>query len=410
MAIKAGSIITVGRDQVLIDRIQTGGPGTVNVPVETVFELGNYKSVGQVRDIPDLTFSLDSYDVSTDLEALILREDPTAVHTFDFGSAQAIDMKSMFKAGQQATDPFATVSSVGIPFLTLESMAYSFGLTSDAKQTATFRGDSIYYNAGSTYVETTAGTGAAGQTVVTANPAYAIVEAGIERRILNVTANGLRLVNGVDYTESYGTVTADAAVTTITLVAVVATGANIDIMYSSPTVEEFPQSVNEVASATKPAAIRGRDIAIYLGAYDKTQPYLNRLPGVQSFDATWKVTLDKDQEFGNYHLVGQDYDVPTVTGSVQIKPVDPQALQNAINLITGIDPTTFQSSAATQSPIVPVTAVLHSPIDGSVLKVITIDDARWTAPAFSVQVQQKLTVKLDFTSDQGDMTVTDGTV
>lgn len=410
MAIKAGNIIHVAQDEVVIDRIQTAGPATVNVAVQTIYEVGNFKSVGQVRDIPDLSFTLDSFDVSCALEALLLREDPTVAHSFDFGAAKPLDMKSIFKAGLQATDPFATVDSVGVPFLTLESIAYSFGLTSEAKQTATLKGDSIYYNAGSTYVETTAGTGVAGQSITSSKPAYGVVEAGISRRLLNVTAAGKRLVFGIDYTETYGAVVSGAAVTTIDIIAPVTSGANIDIMYSSPTVEEYPQSVNVVASATKPAAIRGRDIAIYLGTYDKTQPYLNRLPGVQSFDATWKVTLQKDEEFGNYHLVGQDYDVPTVTGSVTIKPVDPEALILAVQKITGVDPTTFQSSTATNSPLVPVTAVLYSPMTSEVLKVITINDARWTAPAFSSQVQQKLTVKLDFTSDQGNITVSDGTV
>lgn len=408
MAIKAGQIIHVANDEVVIDRIQTAGPGTVSVPVETVYELGDYKSVGQVRDIPDLSFALESYDVSCSLEALLLGVDPEAVHSFDFGSAQPVDMKSAFKAGQQATDPFAIVDSVGIPYLTLESMAYSFGLTTDAKQTATLKGDSIYYNPGSTYVEKTAGTNTANQTVATTNPAYAVTEAGVTRRILSISAGGKRLVFGIDYTEAYGSITDGAAITTLTVLAAVPTTSSINIMYSSPTAEEYPQNVNAVVSVIKPAAIRGRDIAVYLGAYDPANPFTNRIDGVQSFDCTWKVTLQKDQEFGNYHLVAQDYDVPDVSGTIEVKPVDPQALVAVVQKITGVDPTSFESATATSSPIVPITCVLHSPLDGSVLKVITVDDARWTAPGFSGQVQQKLSVKLAFTSDRGDLLVSDG--
>lgn len=51
MSIRGGQILHVA-NQFVVDRIQTGGPGTLNIPQEKVFELGNYRSVGIVRDSP----------------------------------------------------------------------------------------------------------------------------------------------------------------------------------------------------------------------------------------------------------------------------------------------------------------------------------------------------------------------
>lgn len=407
MAVKAGQIIHVGNGTVLINRIQTAGPSQVNVPVETIYELGNYKSIGQVRDTPDLSFSLESYDVSTDLEALLLNVDPTDVGLLPYDPANAVpmDIKSLFKSGLGTASPFAEVASVALPYLTLESLSYRFGLSDDARQTVGLRGDSIYYNPGSTYIETSAGTNASAQAIVTAHAAYAVTESGITRRLLSVCQDGNRLVNGIDYTESYGTVTNHAAVTTITMTNKIPTTSNIRLMYSSPVAETFIQSVHEPVSATKPAAIRGRDIAVYLGGYDPTHPFTNRLLGVQAVNVDWKVNLEKDEEFGNYHYVAQDYDVPTVTGSVQVKPVDPAAMISFMQQITGTDPTTLQSAPATSAPVIPLDIVLHSPDDGSVLKRISIDDARITLPGFSAQVQQRLTFTANFTSDQGDLSI-----
>src|SRR3954447_20695101 len=77
MAIKAGQILHA-MNQFIIDRIQTGGAGNLNIPQERVYELGNYRSVGIVRDVPDLTFTLDVLDVSTEVEALLCGADPNS--------------------------------------------------------------------------------------------------------------------------------------------------------------------------------------------------------------------------------------------------------------------------------------------------------------------------------------------
>jgi len=407
MAIKAGQIIHVGNDTVVVDRLQTAGPGTLNVPVETIYELGNTKSVGQIRDIPDLSFSMESYDVSTEIEALLLGLDPTDTSKLPYDPAnnRPLDMKSVFKAAASATDPAATVDSVAIPYLSLETLSYRFGIRDDARQTATLRGDAIYYNPGSTYIEKTAGTNAAGQTVVTAHAAYSVDEGGVTRRILGVMAGTKRLTFGVDYTETYGTVTAGAAVTTITLAAgvLVPTTDNIQIIYSSPVVEEFIDSVHANDTTVKPAAIRGRDIAVYLGAYDPANPYTNRLLGVQAVTIDWRVTLQKDEEFGNYHFVSQDYDVPTCSGTVQVKPVDSPALTALMQKLSGT--TALKSATATSAPVIPLTVVLHNPYDGSVIKTLAVADARFTVPGFSARVQQKLDFTINWTSDQGSLLI-----
>lgn len=405
MAIKAGQIIHVGNNTVVIDRIQTAGPGQLNTPTEIIYELGNYKSVAQVLDIPDLTFSLESYDASLSLEALLTGQDPTTFTSstsFQLSTAQPVDMKSVFKAGQTATNPYLEVDSVALPFLTLEQVNYKFGLKNDASQTAVLRGDSIYYNAGSTYIEQATGTGVSGQTIATAHPAYGVVEGGVTRRVLNVTANGKRLVFGVDYTESYGTVSGSAAVTTITLTPAVATTSFVRIIYSSPTADSFPQSVHTLATV-KPAAIRGKDIAIYLGGYTASTPFVNRLHGVQSVTCDYRVTLQKDEEFGNYHFVTQDFDVSTVNGDITVRAADAPTLVGLIQQITGVtDPTQSATAAVTPVPLA-LDIVLHNPVDNSVLKRLHVPDARLSVPGFSAKVQSKLDVTIKFASDTGEL-------
>lgn len=73
MAIKGGDLIHTG-NLVLIDRAQTAGPGQLNQNSEKIYELGNYYSLATVYDTPDLTFNLESFDVSAEFEALLLNK------------------------------------------------------------------------------------------------------------------------------------------------------------------------------------------------------------------------------------------------------------------------------------------------------------------------------------------------
>jgi hypothetical protein len=490
VAIKGGSIVHVGNGAVLLSRLQTAGPGTVNIKRTTVYELGNYLSVGQVSDIPDLSFTMESLDASCAMEALLLDKPVGTTHSFDLAQARVLNLKSAFKPGASAADPFGTVGSAAVPCLTLESVSYKYGVGStNATQMATLKGDTIYYNPGSTYVQSAVGSGAAGQTVVTAHPAYAIVESAIQRRTLAITAGGVRLQFGADYTEAYGAVTSEAAVTTVTILAAVAATDKIYVTYASPAEETFPQSVHalvsgifgtltalctaaaatisvdfatvagdsliiddvtgssvtevvQVASVTgtaspwvatlvaatvnahsisapvaqyvptvRPAALRSRDIDIYIGpagapgAAPSTVIGTKRR-GVQSASVDWKVTLTNDEEFGNYHFVNIDYDVPDVSGSIAFRP---QVYAELLTLVQDLSAVAdrFQSAGPSTSPPLDVQIVLKNPLDGRVLKRLHVPDARFSLPGYSAKVQTKLDLTAAFQSDTGAFGVYD---
>lgn len=405
MAIKAGQIIHTGNGTVVIDRIQTAGPGSLNIPIDRIYELGNYKSVGTIRDTPDLTFSLESFDVSTEIEEFLTGgEDPAT--GIDLGKTVPVDIASQFKAGITATSPYSVIASVAIPFLYLESMSYRFGLRDNASQSASLRGDSIFYNPGPTYVQEVAGSGTAGQTVATTNPAYQVAE-GDARRVLSVTAAGQRLNFGADYSESYGTVTSGAAITTVTLEAAVATTDKIRIVYSSPTALSYLQAVHPSATV-KPAGVRGRDIEVYVGGYDPLDipgSQVNKVTSVQAVTADWRATLEKDEEFGNYYAVGQDFDVPAVNGTIDIKPRTPAELAALVRKVQGISDATKVLGPNSAVPL-ELDIVIKNPNDnGAVIKRLHSPDARFTLPGFQGRVQQKLTQTLNWESDEGTLLV-----
>lgn len=395
MAIKSGQILHDAAGYI-IDRIQTAGVGNVNIPEEKIYELGNFQTVATIRDIPDLSFDLESFDMSCEIEAIITGQDPTAVvdgDEFDFGLAMPLDIISPFKSG---TNQYDIVRGIALPYLTLERVTYRFGLRQNSTQQFTFRGDSIYYVPGTPYYQEYANSGAGAYTFT--NTAIEYVEQGESHYALCVTAvdrtasTYQRLFLGDDYTNTSAGFTTLAALGDFDTLCVV---------YGSATPATYAQGVHETASV-KPAAIRGKDIDVYVGTDDAT-PVFTRWTSVQSVEVTRTVNIENDEEFGNTHFVTSDYDTAEVTGSIVVKPRDPAELWTKIAQIA--DVATNKIVGPYTSTFLPVEIRISDPDTGDVLKTLYVPDCRFTIPGVQGRVQTRLETTFNFNSDGGTLLV-----
>ena len=432
MAIKAGQILHMA-NQFLLDRLQTAGPGDLNIPTEKVYELGNRQSVAVVRDVPDLSFTLDALDVSTEIEAVLVGKngdgrtadegaqapdafglDGVTGTSYNLADYKPMDITSPWRTQNEGSN-FAAVRGVVTPNLYLESASYTYGLTDNAGESFTLRGDSIYYVPGHPYTQEFTGDGVLTSFAFASGPALLYKEQGKDVFALSVSVNGARKLPGIDYTET---------ATGVKFLAAPATGAKIRVTYGSATAKDYTQAVHQGVSV-KPAAIRGKDIQVYIGTHvvgSDTVPFF--WTGVQSASINWSVTLDDDFEFGNPRAVARDFaDVPSVTGSIDIKPASVEDLFNKIRQIAGItDPN--QVVGPQSSVSLPLEIRLLNPESGGipngtaipgatgeeyeagmVLKTLYIPDARFTIPGYQGQVQQKLVQTINFESDTGVLEV-----
>lgn len=401
MSIKSGQILHDVHGFV-IDRIQTGGVGNLNIPEEKVYELGNFQTVATVRDTPDLSFDLESTDVSAEIEAILTRQDPTSIvdgQEFDFLDAKPIDVISPFKAGAGL---FNVVRGIIVPYLSLENATYRFGNRQNATQAFTLRGDSVYYVRGTPYQQAYTGDGATatfnfthtalpyadGADVLYAVSVCVVFADGTYRRLFfgddyTNTANGITLTNPAD----------DAPA-----------GSTIRVVYGSLTAASYPQTVHQGVSV-KPAAVRGKDIDVYIGTNEAT-PTFSRWTGVQSFETSRRVNLDNDSEFGNAHFVSQDYDTADVTGNIVIRPRDPADLWDKVYQVADVP--TSEIVGPLTSTALPVELRVNDPDTGVRVKTLYIPDARFTIPGVQGRVQQKTEVTFNFTSDTGTLLVYSG--
>jgi hypothetical protein len=397
MAVKGGQILHVGR-QFVVDRIQTAGPGNLGIPEERIAELGNYETVATIRDIPDITFDLESLDMSTEIEAILTGVDAAvaampAGTEFDFSDAKPLDIISPFK-GQG--NSFTIVAGVALPHLTLESAAYRFGLRQNSTQAFTLRGDSIFYIPGTPYYEQFTVPGVAGEGPYTfGETAIRHVSQGEDLFALSIRlrfADGTtrRLFRGSDFTNTAAG---------FTLAAAPAAGTIIEVVYGSLTSADYPQTVHQDATV-KPATVRGKDINVYVGPQGGP---LVRWPSVQGADVNWRVNLDTDEEFGNPQAVSKDYDTAEVNGTITIRP---QTVQELFARIAEVTSTPADEIAGVfTSELLEVEIQVNHPETGARLKTLLVDDARFQPPAIQGRVNTKTETGFPFASDGGKLLV-----
>ena len=392
MAIKGGQILHVSGG-FIIDRIQTGGVSGINVNEDRLEELGNYEAIGTLRDIPDLTFELESFDVTTELESILVGGDNMEADAtlFDLAASIPIDIISPFKGSGQV---FTVDGGIIVPFLSLESMSYNFSLSDPSTMTATLRGDGVFFVPNAVpYYETFDGDGIVTTFAFTNAPALKSTIAGVDYYALSVMvdqgagAGWERQRLGVDYTNTG----ASFIFTTAPL-----TGTdNIKVVYGSATAASYLQTVHDTA---KPTGVRGRDVFVRLGDGAATPVYTDWL-GVQSANVDWSVTLERDEEFGNPQVVAQDFDTPDVTGGITMKPVDTDALFIQIQDVAGISGTDIAN--ATEDP--PELQVEIKMVDdtGTTTKTLIVPDGKFVMPQIQGQVGAKLEQDFTFTSASG---------
>lgn len=401
-----------------MDRIQTGGPGDLNIPEEKIYELGNKQSVATVRDIPEISFDIESYDMTAEFEAMLINEDPDTFSStvgsneIDFRDAVPIDIISPWKSRKNAHD---IVKGVIVPYLTLENATYRFGVGENSTQSFSMRGDSIFYTPGQPWYEEFTNTGEGPYTLENSNTATLYDQSGDSLYVLSVclvdstTKAYQRLF--YDATGATGYLNTSTSVTLYDDVS--STYDTVRITYGTTAgTDDYDQDGNNYAgniihpsASVKPAAIRGKDIEIWLGDTAATTVF-SKMTNVQNFEATWSVTLENDEELGNERYVDTDYDVPEVSGTIGVKPYNPADLFSKIAAITGVSETEVIGPNITVT--VPLEARIKHPDTGDVLKTIYTPDARFTVPGYNGQANAKLETSMAWSSDSGVMYVYNG--
>jgi hypothetical protein len=333
----------------------------------------------------------------------------TAGQALAFTSAVPMTVLSPFRA---TSTNFAITGGMVIPALQLSTVSYKFGVKADASQTFTLKGDSIFFiEGGAPYEDVFTGDGTTSTwTLAHTASAYFNNSLGVTQYVLNVSVTNTdgsfyRLFNGAgfDYTDTATTLTLNAGV------AAPASGATIRVAYCAIAAETIAQSANNADGITvKPAALRSRDIQVWLGTNAAT-PVFSRMSGVQSFDATFEcLSLQATEEFGNPLVVSQDYTIPQVSGTITTRDSSVAALFAKIYAMSGVSSAQVVGALSSANTPLPMEIHLNDPNTGARIKTLYCPDAVFDPPDVSARVNQLIETPHKWLSNSGSWTVYNG--
>lgn len=400
MSMRGGQILTYG-GQYLVSRLNSAGAGEPNRQEERTYELGNYESTGRTKDIPQVPWSMESLDATTDFEALLTGLDPSSVtdqQIILLTDAKPLDIISPVKSPYQG---FEANQGYIVPQLLLNSAVYRFGVRANATESFEFVGDSLYFvTEGVPRQMTVLGSAGAGPHTFTDGPAIVTSEQGDDVYAYSVClqhSDGSydRLFIGEGYTNT---------ASGFTLTEAPAASDIIHVTYAVAGPDNHPQSIHP-SSSLKPNALRAKDIDFYVSDGAATPTYL-RWRGVQSVEFNWRVNREPDEELGNAHYVSNDYDIPELTGSVTMRAQNVEYLMARIAQILGT-PVGETANVLADVPL-EAYAVLRHPTTGVALKTLYTPDARFNPPGTQAQANAKVEQTFNFSSDTGGFRVVRG--
>lgn len=415
MTILAGTILHVGGNNI-IDRLQSAGFGNTKMPIEAIREIGNLNIVDKVPGEPDFTFSMESFDVSTEIEAWLTGEvgngTPTGAPGYTDAAGTEYPIDGVHTQFVNITSPWRDpLSSAGVidaghivPGYFPTKITYKYGVKDNASEMVDLQGSTFYYFQGSPVEVYKTGDGAT-TTFSTPDDAAMYREYGIGgttfRGIFGVIVNGVLMTKNIDYTES-PTNSNTPATASITFMVAPPEAAVIKFCYFSTTPRSFPPALN-ASAVVKPAAVRGRNICVFLGSGESAA----QLGAVQSATIEYSVKGQVERELCSYEVTGFTVLSTDVTGSLVVRSRDIPQFFAMLTSITGlsneevigwlnINP--FPMSIKIQNPKNP----------SAILKTLYISDAMFDMPDGAMKVNQPVDFTLNFESQTGTFSVYKG--
>ena len=407
MSIHAGSILHLGGNNV-IDRIQSAGLGDARVPTEVIREVGNREVVDKVPGDPDFTFTLESLDVTDEIEAWLAGQSGTGTGSaagpgaanpdgtaYDWLDCKMVNIPSPWK--DPATGSAGTVESGHlVPGYYPTRIRYRMGVTDNATVEVELGGGSYYYAEAAPIEEFANGDGS-DVTFSTTDPAIGYRKGGAEgttfRRIFGVIVDGELMIPNVDYTES-GPVDATAQTVTITFTDAPAVGTrNIKFCYFTSAAKSFPQTVH-ASTVVKPGAVRGRNICVKIGSAAV------KIGNVQSFELEATVDGEIEREFCNEEPVGRTINGFDCNGSVTVRSKNSDAFFDLLSKATGVARGEVIGFLNTHEE--PLRIEIQNPKNpAQILKTLYVSDAIFSIPGTPARVNTPTDFVLSFESRRG---------
>lgn len=287
-AIRGGQFITYA-GTTLIHRLQRLSH-TLDRARETIYETGNYLTVGDIYETPTVTYEVESFDPTAVFEFKLAGDNYFNPTNTSYAFTDLLKPQTFISPIKDKENQYESNYSVAVPGVTLTEIRYRFAGNENSSQTFTFRGGRHFIAPGKmNYIEITSdGTNpidvfdaSTTELIPTANGNY----------LLYVERDGEALREGVDYVEI------PPSDPDYTLQVNILSGTNpgevYKFVFATKETVTYPQSIHTYqysygsTNYKIPAAVRGRNVIVEFKPFGSaTYSKLGNVTSVE-ITATW---------------------------------------------------------------------------------------------------------------------------
>jgi len=348
-------------------------------------ELGRVLHVGVTKQIPEVTVTMEAFDVSHNTYSHLTGYTPA---TFPVSGVSITEFKSADVIGQiRDSSTKNIVNALYVKRATVTGMDASFGVSDNSTVTYTFSSNSKKEFRQPVFYQKSTLTTTSGTIVLTNTPTYLTRTSGYIISAYRTGTDGSTgyIDEGTDFTVGGSTLTFTGSN--------VAANDVIWVTYCSTATKQF-EALDDVA----PAAVQGKYVPLTIS--------VNDIKRVQS--ATVRVAFSSEQilEMGGLGKpVGYELGIPSVTGDISVLKTD----NDLLAILEGVPNTTVENDMEFALDTLSLKIQLRNPANPSqILLTYYVPSFTITAEGDSDSVNQSMNETFSWESKTGELLVVSG--
>jgi len=362
---------------------------TTDIPTTDVDELGNPQHAGVVKDTPNITLTFSAFDVGVKVFAVMTGQDASAYPAggVDIENLSEIDAVLYVKS---ATDS-DFIKSAHAKRLQVRDFAFNYSVDGESTEDYTAIGSEKRWFKNDVVIDKfTSGT-----------DSFSLSETPIQLKngdyLLSVILDGEYLTEVGDGLETTG----EYSVSGTTLSTGDTRTEQVLVVYHA---NPAGNNWSDVSDGTMPAAIRGRDVKIVIGA--------NNILRVQAVTVNGTLNSEPVREMGNRVIVGYQSQNPTVDGTITVLDTDTELIDLLTNGSVDSGDTEFEIGSTCSVSGVDLEIKLYDPCDttvsGIVLKTVYVPSIEVIGDSYTANVNNNASQVFNWKSTDAQCIVYSG--
>lgn len=382
--------IVGARDSFKASRIQRVNFNT-DIPAEDKDELGNPLHVGTTKDTPNVTVGFSAFDVGIKIVAALSGVDPDAFPAGGVDMAQLGEVEAVLYVKDPDVSDY--VKSMHGHRLQVRDFTFNYTVDGDSTEEYNAVGSERRYLKYDVQVDK----------FTTGTVSFTLTETPIQLKNGNY---GLSVTLDGDYLTEVSTAPATGEyriVGTTLTTGDTRTAQVIAVYHANPAGENWA----DVADASMPAAIRGKDVKVAIAANDILR--------VQSVSINGSLNTTPVRELGTREVVGYQRQIPTVEGTITVLDTDNELISLFTDgeiLASGV--TEWKPGESCADVALALKIELLDPCDDTypytVLKTVYLPDITITSDGYTSNVNNNATQTFNFKSVDAQCIVYSGSM